>query len=224
MFFLRRNPLKTGLFSSVEPFKTINALNSFKYFKPVSPLKPLKVLLLGGSIATLLLSFLSARSRRKVKEMDRLKAVESLDLKRYMGKWYEIARTPNLFERNCASEITAEYQFRPDGKVSVVNSCRKSSGALSTATGVARVADRYGPHSKLKVSFFWPFEADYWVILLDDDYRWAVVGEPKRRFLWVLSRDEQMPEGLYVDLLSRINALGYDTSKVMRVDNAPVAS
>ncbi len=118
--------------------------------------------------------------------------VDSVDLNRYVGKWYEIARLPNFFQKQCAMNTTATYTLLKDGDIEVVNKCTKSDGSVSVARGIAEVVDRK-TDAKLKVSFvsilgihlFW---GDYWIIGLDKDYRYAVVGTPSRKFGWILSR------------------------------------
>jgi apolipoprotein D and lipocalin family protein len=145
-----------------------------------------------------------------------LQVVPSLDLARYAGKWYEIARLPNFFQRKCAGDTTATYTLRSDGKITVVNACRTRDGRVTTAEGTARLADKQGPNTKLKVSFFWPFSGDYWIIDLDPEYRWAVIGEPRRKYFWVLSRDPQMDEGTLSPILERARAQGYDLTALMK--------
>src|SRR6476659_10065823 len=93
-----------------------------------------------------------------------LDAAPSVDLNRYAGRWHEIARFPNRFQRDCASDTTATYTLRPDGKITVLNQCRKADGSTIKVTGTAKLADAKGPSSKLKVTFFWPFYGDYWII------------------------------------------------------------
>ena len=145
-----------------------------------------------------------------------LSVVASVDLSRYAGKWYEIARLPNRFQKDCASDTTATYSLRPDGKITVVNQCVTAQGKVKSATGTARPAGTKEPNSKLKVTFFWPFSGDYWIIDLDPEYRWAMVGEPKRQYLWVLSRTPQLPEGTLDRLIARAREQGYDVSRLLR--------
>jgi apolipoprotein D and lipocalin family protein len=145
-----------------------------------------------------------------------LRVVPSVDLSRYAGRWYEIARLPNRFQKACASDTTATYTLRPDGKITVLNECLKADGKLTSATATARVADRNGPNTKLKVTFFWPFSGNYWIIDLDPEYRWAVVGEPKRDYLWVLSRTPQLPDESYVQIVARAKQQGYDVTWLMK--------
>jgi apolipoprotein D and lipocalin family protein len=149
-----------------------------------------------------------------------LRTVASVDLTRYSGTWYEIARYPNRFQRDCQSDTMAEYTLRKDGKVQVVNSCRQKDGKTKTARGTAKVADKK-TNAKLKVTFFWPFYGDYWVIGLSPDYRYAIVGEPKRRYLWVLSRTPEMDETTYQKILEQIRAAGYDPEKLIKTPQSP---
>ena len=143
-----------------------------------------------------------------------LHTVDKVDLQRYLGTWYEIARYPNRFERNCASDTTAEYSFCKDGRIEVVNSCRKPSGKTKSVHGVARVVDP-ASNAKLKVTFFWPFSGNYWVLALGADYQYAVVGEPSRKYLWVLSRTPQLAPETYRGILNRIEQLGFIPSELV---------
>jgi apolipoprotein D and lipocalin family protein len=144
-----------------------------------------------------------------------LEVVPHVDLNRYVGRWYEIARLPNRFEKKCDGSVTATYRLRTDGKVEVVNRCRKSSGEYTTATGKAKVVDKT-TNAKLKVSFFWPFYGDYWILDLGDNYEYAVVGAPDRKYLWILSRNRQMDEGLYRTLLAKMAARGFQTEQMIK--------
>lgn len=144
-----------------------------------------------------------------------------VDPERYAGRWYELARYENRFEQDCEG-VTADYRARPDGTIDVVNTCRKGSvdGEVSTAEGTARVVpDSDG--AKLKVTFFWPFAGDYWVLDRADDYSWAIVGEPAGTYLWLLSRDPVPGQETLDEHLQRIRALGYDTSLLRMVAQPP---
>jgi apolipoprotein D and lipocalin family protein len=145
----------------------------------------------------------------------RVEPVAFVDLNRYTGKWYEIARYPNRFQRDCDGNVTASYTLRSDGKIRVVNECRKQDGRRKSAVGTARVVDR-ATNSRLKVTFFWPFSGDYWILALGLEYEYAVVGEPSRKYLWILSRSPQMEERLYQDLQKKIAAQGYDITRLVR--------
>lgn len=144
-----------------------------------------------------------------------LATVPSVDLNRYIGRWYEIARYPNRFERNCDRDVTATYAMRPDGKISVVNACYSTAGKLNSANGWARVVEG-SSNTKLKVTFFWPFFGNYWIIDLDPAYQYAVIGEPSRKYLWILSRNPHMDDALYTQILARISQHGYDPARIER--------
>lgn len=146
-----------------------------------------------------------------------LAVVDNVDVERYMGRWYEIARYPNAFERGCVG-VTADYTLRRDGRVDVLNTCRVGSleGNVRAIEGVARVVDRR-TNAKLAVTFFWPFEGPYWILELGRDYEYAVVGEPGRKFLWVLARNPIMDEGLLDEIVSRLPQKGYDPDRLQRV-------
>jgi apolipoprotein D and lipocalin family protein len=149
-----------------------------------------------------------------------LRTVGAVDLERYQGLWYEIARLPNRFQRNCQGS-TAEYGIREDGKVSVVNTCTDPrNGEKRRVQGVARVVDSL-TNAKLKVTFlprwlrFLPFgQGDYWVIDLDADYRYAVVSEPSRKFMWVLSRTPSMDADTYQRILARAAEQGLTVGRL----------
>jgi len=139
-------------------------------------------------------------------------SVAEVDLARYAGKWYEIASFPMYFQRNCLGDTTAEYALTPDGDVSVTNRCRTAEG-FDEARGTATVVEG-SRNARLKVSFFWPFRSDYWVFGLDADYRWAVVGNPNRKYLWVLSRTPQMPRELLDAALKAASAQAFDLNQL----------
>jgi apolipoprotein D and lipocalin family protein len=148
-------------------------------------------------------------------------SVPSVDLARYTGKWFEMASFPMFFQRNCVGDATAEYAAAPDGSLSVHNRCRTESG-FDDATGKATVVEGFG-NSRLKVSFFWPFKADYWVLGLDPEYRWAVVGNPNRKYLWVLSRTPQLPPKLMEAALASASAQGFDLTQLRTTAQSPTA-
>jgi len=145
-----------------------------------------------------------------------LEVVDHVDLQRYLGTWYEIATIPQRFQKGCVG-VTAEYSLRKNGDIQVVNTCIKETldGEVRTARGKARVVDRT-TNAKLKVSFFWPFWGAYWIIGLDPDYEWAIVGHPNRDYLWILNRSPQMDGGLYRELLELIADKGYDLTKIKK--------
>jgi len=138
----------------------------------------------------------------------------AVEIQRYLGRWYEIARYEQGFQRGCEG-VTADYSLRPDGGVSVVNRCRKPDGRITEARGRARIVDR-DSNAKLKVSFFGPFFGDYWVLDHADDYSWSIVGEGSGRYLWILARDPTPGDAQVAELIERTRAMGYDTSMLRR--------
>ena len=139
--------------------------------------------------------------------------VDQVDLARYVGLWYEVAKIPNRFQDQCASGTTAEYTLRDDGRITVVNRCLKADGKWDEAKGVARVVDT-ATNAKLEVSFVsflgWrPFWGDYWVIGLDADYRWAVVGTPDRKYGWVLARTPALDDAARAAVDAVLTGNGY---------------
>ena len=145
-----------------------------------------------------------------------LDVVPHLDLQRYLGTWYEIATIPQRFEKGCVG-VTAEYKLRRDGDIDVINTCRQGTldGKVKTARGKAWIVDK-STNAKLRVRFFWPFSGAYWVIGLDPDYRWAIVGHPGRSYLWILSRTPRMDDELYNRLLRLIADKGYDLTRITK--------
>lgn len=139
---------------------------------------------------------------------------KSVDLQRYLGRWYEIARYEQSFQKGCEG-VTADYSLRDDGQIKVVNRCRKPDGRVSDAEGRAKIVDPVS-NAKLKVSFFGPFFGDYWVLDRADDYSWAIVGEPSGRYLWLLAREASPPPAEVEALIARAHALGYDTAPLIR--------
>ena len=148
--------------------------------------------------------------------------VPSVELDRYMGTWYEIARLPNRFQKQCAGEVSATYSLLADGTVKVVNRCRKENGEFAEAEGQAKRTDEEEPNTKLKVRFapaflsFLPFVwGDYWIIYLTPDYTCAVIGEPSREYLWVLSRTPTMEPDALQAALESAKQQGYDLAELV---------
>lgn len=145
--------------------------------------------------------------------------VKNLDLQRYAGSWYEIAAVPNRFQKDCARETTASYTVLPDQRLGVDNRCAEADGEVDEARGRAKAGDRPGT---LKVSFihffdwwFWLFSGDYWVLALDTDYQWALVGHPTRRYGWVLARHSSLTSDQREAILVALRAQGYDPCKLI---------
>jgi apolipoprotein D and lipocalin family protein len=147
--------------------------------------------------------------------MPSLQTVAHVDLNRYLGRWYEIARYPNLFERKCDHDVTADYSIRADGKIRVLNSCVTADGKRKQSDGTAIVVDQE-TNAKLKVTFFWPFYGKYWIIDLGTEYEYSVVSEPSRDYLWILSRSPELPESTYQQILSRLSEQDYKSSKLVK--------
>jgi apolipoprotein D and lipocalin family protein len=161
-------------------------------------------------LAWLLLPLLVALACARAQPPPRTAA--SVDLARYAGTWYEIGSFPQWFQRGCTA-TTAHYGLREDGRVSVRNECTRD-GERSAVDGVAWPVDE--SNARLKVRFFWPFAGDYWVLALDPDYRWSLVGTPDRDSLWLLSRTARIDEALYATLVARAEAEGFDTTRLVR--------
>jgi len=149
-----------------------------------------------------------------------LEVVKNVDLNRYLGKWYEIARLPNSFQKDCFCS-TAEYSILDEETIKVINRCNQDSinGEIDEAEGKAFVVPNTN-NAKLKVQFFWPFKGDYWIIDLEEEnYSYAVVGHPSREYLWILARKPKMEECEYSALLARIKEKGFDITKIIRNDS-----
>ena len=146
--------------------------------------------------------------------------VPSLDIERYMGRWYEIARFDHKFERGKVG-VTADYSLNDDGTILVLNSGYNGAlnGKLETATGKAKQPNPKYP-GKLKVSFFWIFYAQYNILELDDDYGYALIGSSSDKYLWILSRTPEMHQDTLNMLLRRAENRGYDTSKLIYVEQS----
>lgn len=145
-----------------------------------------------------------------------LETVEYVDLEKYQGIWYDVASFPQRFQKGCY--CTSATYTQKDKYIEVYNRCAKDSadGKISSVKGKAFVRDEES-NAKLAVQFFWPFKGKYWVIGLDEDYRYAVIGEPSRRYLWILSRTRQLPEELYNEALAIAASKGFDISKLEKV-------
>jgi apolipoprotein D and lipocalin family protein len=174
------------------------------------------------SVALLLGLCLPAAAQTPSTPLAPVASVAAVDLARYAGQWFELASFPMFFQRSCVGDTTAQYSLATNGKVDVTNRCRTDSG-FDEATGHASVVEGFN-NSRLKVSFFWPFKADYWVIGLDADYRWAVVGNPNRKYLWVLSRTPQLPKPLLDAALDTAAAQGFDLSQLRYTSQADAAA
>jgi len=156
-----------------------------------------------------------------------LTTVSSVDVPRYMGRWFEIAKFENWFQKKCVSDTSAEYSLKQDGKVQVINRCRQENGEISEAIGEARqVGDASSPKLEVRfapawLSFIPAVWGDYWIIDLDADYELVAVSEPTREYLWVLARSPQVSTEAYEALLQRLRDKGFDTDKLIKAVPIP---
>ena len=152
------------------------------------------------------------------KSQDMLPTVENLDLSKYQGKWYEIARLPNSFEKGLTS-VSATYSIKENGKINVLNAGFKSGDKQKDINGTAWVPNKDYP-GRLKVRFFWPFSGNYYVIAIDNDYQYALVGSPSRKFLWLLSKNVDMPEEVYNEYTKLAQDRGFAIDELIQVDQS----
>lgn len=149
-----------------------------------------------------------------------LATVPSVDVPRYMGTWYEIAKYPNWFQKKCASSTSATYSLQADGQVQVLNRCKTANGEWSEALGTARQIGRANsPRLQVRfapawLSFIPMVWGNYWIIDLDPQYQWVVVSEPSREYLWILSRTPELPAATYQSLLDKLAANGFDLQRI----------
>lgn len=142
-----------------------------------------------------------------------LETVQKVNLERYLGTWYEIARYEHAFQKDCKN-VTATYSMNEDQTIHVLNQCQTiQTNEQKSATAKAYAAD--DSNSKLKVTFFWPFYGDYWILMLADDYEYAVVGTPSREYLWILSRTKTLHNDTKRKILKQLAILQFDTSKLL---------
>lgn len=167
-----------------------------------------KEIIAGTALAGIGIAALAIATKNKP-----LKTVGHVELGKYLGKWYEIAKFPQNFEKGCTN-VTAEYSLRDDEKISVLNSCLKD-GQLKVIEGVAIVDDKIS-NAKFDVQFHWPFNGKYWIIALASDYSYAVVGHPNRRYLWILNRKPVMDSMTYNHLVLVAATRGFDIRKLVK--------
>ena len=150
--------------------------------------------------------------------------VDSVDLNKYVGLWYEVAKIPNRFQKSCARNTTASYKLRDDGKIDVINKCIEEDGDTNEVEGIAKVVDSK-TNAKLEVSFvrilgiqlFW---GDYWIIGLDKNYKYAVVETPSRKYGWILSRTPKLPPEDIDKIFNIIRKQGYDPEDFVMTEQA----
>ena len=157
-----------------------------------------------------------------------VQSVPSLDVQRYAGQWFEQTRLPNFFQSSCLGDVVVNYRVQADASIEVVNRCREANDKVSQVQGRAVLAEGDASGAKLKVSFLprwlqWvPFtQGDYWVVMLDSEYRYAVVSEPSRKYLWVLSRAPVMDSVTYDSVLAELKLKGYPVDELIRTPQRP---
>ncbi|KAL2929896.1 Temperature-induced lipocalin-1 [Bienertia sinuspersici] len=160
------------------------------------------------------------------KDSKEMEVVKGVDLERYMGRWYEIASFPSLFQPKDGENTRATYSLNSDGTIHVLNETW-SNGKRASIEGTAYKADPKSDEAKLKVKFYVPpflpiipVVGDYWILYLDDDYQYALIGQPSRRYLWILCRKTQMDEEIYNQLVEKATEEGYDVSKLHKTPQA----
>jgi apolipoprotein D and lipocalin family protein len=189
----------------------------------------MKYSILSKCISLILLFFLSAnvpvKSKNSESNNDQPVPVDSVDLEKYAGVWYEIARLPNRFQRKCSYNTTATYKLRHDGQIDVINRCIKNDGSFIEAKGIAKVVDTES-NARLKVSFvkllgFSLFWGDYWIIGLDLDYNYAVVGTPSRNYGWILSRQSRLSSDEMNKVFAILRNQGYNPDNFIMTEHKP---
>lgn len=165
---------------------------------------------------------LAASASAQTNKLSALQTVPNVDLSRYVGKWYEIAKYPNRFQKQCVANTTATYAMKAGGRLEVVNECVKKDGTGERAVGEAKIADKK-TNAKLKVRFapgalsFLPFVwGNYWIIDLDKDYGYVAIGEPKREYFWIMARKPVLDDAVYQDIVRRAEAMGFRPAKIER--------
>lgn len=172
--------------------------------------------------ALLILSAFSFAQQNNAVTQTQVQTVPQVDLKKYSGKWFEIARYPNKFQKKCVGNTTANYVIKENNKIEVTNKCVKKNGITDEAEGEAKVVDS-ATNAKLKVrfapgflSFISAVWGDYWIIDLDNNYQYAAVGDPKREYFWILSRTPELSDAVYQNILRRAEKMGFDPGKVVK--------
>jgi len=151
----------------------------------------------------------------------------NVDLNKYAGTWYEQARLPNRFQKDCVGDVRADYALQPDGTIDVTNQCRTQDGSTKVAQGEGRLSKAVNPAdpARLEVRFAPKWTAwlplvwgDYWIIELAGDYQYSLVGTPDREYLWVLSREKQADEATVKRLLDHARSMGFAVDDVVKTD------
>jgi len=166
------------------------------------------------SLISLAMFFVIGCGTAQDKDLPQLVTVDNVDLNKYIGLWYEVAKIPNSFQDQCAYGTTAEYKIDEDGDIIVTNSCFDDENELDVAEGLAKVVDKK-TNAKLEVSFvsflgIRPFWGDYWIIGLDENYQWAIVATPSRKYGWVLSRTPSLPDSTMQTIFEILKSQHYN--------------
>lgn len=173
--------------------------------------------ILSGSAAAAVMAGIALAyvNKKKQQDLPSLEVAENVDLDKYLGEWYEIARLPTSFEKNCYA-TKAIYSKNTDGTIIVENMCHKGDveGPVKSVKGKAYVAEE-GNNAKLKVQFFWPFKGDYWILDLEKNYEYALVGEPSRKNMWILSRTPRIELNALQLLIKKATEKGFDIQKLI---------
>lgn len=169
-------------------------------------------ILFSAMLITLLVAGCATRSS--------LPTVARVDLERYEGQWFEIAKYPNWFQCGCVADTTAEYTAQPDSSIRIVNRCRQKNGMFREVIGRATVVPG-SSNSKLRVRFSGsPVAGDYWIIGLDEiNYSWALVGHPSRQFLWILAREPELDPKTYSNIIKLAESLGYRADRIQKTNH-----
>ena len=201
------------------------AYSSFKMLESdkIREIRFVKKIILALVLPSLLIfsTIISAQKKNSDNQTE-VQTVSKVDVKQYAGKWYEIARYPNKFQKKCVGNTTATYAIKADGKIAVVNECVLKDGAIGKAEGEATIADT-ASNAKFKMNFahkFKPFLStdwdDYLIVDLDEKYQFAAVADPKRENLWILSRSPKMSDAIYQNILRRLEKLGFVPGKLAK--------
>ncbi|MFD1154441.1 lipocalin family protein [Undibacterium aquatile] len=184
-------------------FTDHQTITMHKPLKPAKSAKPLSALMKYLLVITSVMELAACTSA----SYPPLPVVSEVKLQRYQGTWYQIALIPNRFQSMCVSDTTAEYVPQGDS-IRVINRCRKADRSMEEAIGVAEPVAGSN-NAKLRVSFFRPFYGDYWILDLDPGYQWVLVGEPSRKYGWILARTPTLNQETLQQLWKKAESLGY---------------
>lgn len=175
----------------------------------------MKFLLMVSAAMLVTTLFIHVNNGQAASGLPPLTTVPQVDLARYSGVWHEIARIDHSFQKGCIKS-SATYTILPDGEIEVINRCiNQKDGRIREAKGRAWSVDP-GRNARLKVSFFWPFRGDYWIVELGGEYEYAVVGSPNRKYLWILARQPTMVDSVYKGILDRLTGQGFAVEQLVR--------